>query len=287
MKRFTYYGSLQSYRFLLNEIPNASRAYSVYKLKSSYTGNCLRVNTALQNIGFDSNNLLDTSAITQATDFVDIWYDQESIGNSVQGGAGARPRIKNSNVIDTLNSNPSLYFDGNDRLGGQGTLFVNKTQGFVAMVVNRDANSASEAACFSVATPTNTRASIQYRSPTASNQGLSAAGRRLAANALQAVGSTAYTANQVIVCAYFDWGNARLRIWENGVLTGDLNPFQTAGATENNGGVYALGSFALSSTIQLNGHIQECVVWEDAAAVNAANNVSTIFTNINSRFNTY
>jgi hypothetical protein len=287
MKRFTYYGSLQSYRFLLDEVPNASRGNSVFKLKSSYAGNCLRVNTALQNIGFDSNNLLNTAAITQGTDFVDIWYDQEGIGNVFQNTTGAYPRIKNANVIDTLNGVPALRFDGNDRLVGIGTLFVNKTQGFVSMVVNRDANNASEAACFSVGTPTNTRAAIQYRSPTASNQGLSAAGRRLSANAIQGVGTSAYTSNQVIVCAYFDWGNARLRIWENGVLTGDLNPFQTAGATENDGGAYALGSFANSLILHLNGHIQECVVWENAAAVNAANNVSTIFSNINSRFNTY
>jgi hypothetical protein len=289
MKRFTYYGSLQSYRFLLDEVPNASRGNSVFKLKSSYTGNCLRVNTANQNIGFDSNNLLDTSAITQATDFVDTWYDQESIGNSIQNGAGARPRIKNSNVIDTLNGVPALYFDGtNDRLIGGGTLFVNKTQGFIAMVVNRDANNALQATPFSVATGTNiTRANIQYRSPALANQGISAGGRRLNANSFQGVGASTYTANQIIVCAYFDWGNARLRLWENGVLTGDLNPFQTAGATPNDGGSYSIGSFATGATELLNGNIQECVVWEDAAAVNAANNVNTIFSNINSRFNTY
>lgn len=280
--------SSQSYRFLLDEVPNAKIAYSVYRLDSSYAGNCALKSDGVTNIGF-VDNLIDVASIVAADETIRRWYDQVGFSDAFQNTAAAFPRIKNGGVVDTLNGVPALRFDGsNDRLVGVNNIFRNTTQGFIACVVNRDTNIASEAIPFQVATATpNTRAAISYRNATAGNQGLSAAGRRLAANSFQAVGTSAYTGNQIIVCAYFDWGNARLRIWENGVLTGDLNPFQTAGATENNAGNYALGSAATGASNFLNGHIQELVVWEDADAVNAFNNLSTVFSNINSRFNTY
>jgi len=294
----TYYGSKQSvvpYRFLLDEIPTASRAYSIYKLANAYGGNALDAETS-GGIGFDANNLIDTSAISAATDTVRRWIDQtgnRDVGNST---AGQQPRIKQSNVIETLNGVPALRFDGsNDGLGnnseGTSTLFRVASAGFIAMVVNRDTNVASRGVGLEVRTGTNVRATINYRDTTAGNEGISIGGRRIASDSFQGVGISPYTANQIIVCAYFDWANAQLTLWENGVQTAQLTPFQTAANTDSNGGGYGIGCSPTNAGVPtanyLNGHIQECVIWENAAANFAAANVSTVFSNINSRFNTY
>jgi len=298
-KQLTYYGSKQSvvpYRFLLDEIPSALRAYSIYKLANAYGGNALDTD-ASGGIGFDANNLIDTSAISAATDTVRRWIDQagnRDVGNST---AGQQPRIKQSNVIETLNGVPALRFDGsNDGLGnnseGTSNLFRVASSGFIAMVVNRDVNNASAVTALNIRTGTNSRADIRFRETTlAGNEGISVNGRRVGADTLQAIGISAYTANQIIVCAYFDWANAQLTLWENGVQTAQLTPFQTAGNTDNNGGAFGIGCSTTNAGAPtgnyLNGHIQECVIWQDAAANFAAANVSTVFSNINSRFNTY
>lgn len=281
------FGSKQGYRFLLGEVPNASRAHSVFRLSSSYAGACIFASDTLLDIGF-ANNLIDTSAITAVSDSAQIWYDQTLNANATTV-AGRRPDIKTSGVIQTLNGIPAFNFNPatSDYIQGGGNIFRNTGYGLIAMVLNRDANTASLASCISVATSTSTRAAIQYRNSLAGNEGLSVAGRRLTANSLQAVGTSAYSSNQIIVCAFFDWANAELTIWENNVMTGNLIPFQTTGVTENNAGAWYLGTNVNFSSFFLNGHIQEVVIWEGSNAQNAAANVSTIFDNINSRYNTY
>jgi hypothetical protein len=74
---------------LLDTYPGAAAAYSLRKLRTAYTGNCLQVrrNTdgALLNIGF-VNNVLDTTTLQTFigvnTGVVSIWYDQSGNGNN-------------------------------------------------------------------------------------------------------------------------------------------------------------------------------------------------------------
>jgi hypothetical protein len=303
-KKNTYYGSRKSYRFLLDEYPNAEIAYSVYKLDSAYAGNCAQIvqtGTAnLDNFGFGSDNFLDTAAIDSfftLTAFspnadLNIWRDQSGNLRDVQApGSGNRPNIKNLTAgYRELNGQVAPLYDGtDDRLtSGSNFIFRNTGHGLVAMVLNRGTNLASEALGFQVVTSaSNSRAFLLYRSASggATNEGLSAGGRRLAANAVQSVGTSAYSADQIIVIAHYEWANARLRIYENGVLTGD-RVFQTAGLTENNAGTFFLGA-TIVGTIPLNGHIQECVAWQGANAEAHAADIAGITSNINSRFNTF
>jgi hypothetical protein len=99
----------QGPQLLLDAYPGAAAAYSLRKLRNSYTGNCLQVrrNTdgALLNIGF-VNNVLDTATLQTFigvnTGLVTIWYDQSGNGNNaIPQSINNAPIIIQSGVLFT------------------------------------------------------------------------------------------------------------------------------------------------------------------------------------------
>ena len=94
-------------------------AYSLRKLRTAYTGSAIRIrrfsDNAEQDIGFDSNGDLDTSAITSfigsSNAAVVTWYEQSgqasnwNLTNSLTTG---QPRIAASGFLYTLNSKPAI-----------------------------------------------------------------------------------------------------------------------------------------------------------------------------------
>ena len=105
----------------LSQQPNA--AYSVSrKLKSSYSGSCLKVrrssDSTTQDIGFDSSGLMDTAALLSfcgaGDGFIDTLYDQSgNARNLTQSTAESQPKIVSSGVVNTgINSKPTALFDG-------------------------------------------------------------------------------------------------------------------------------------------------------------------------------
>ena len=101
---------------LLDTYPNASRAYSVRRLNSAYTGPLLRVrrsnDNAEQDISYIGENL-DTSALSSFVGanngFVVTWYDQSGNGvNATQATAGSQPQIVSSGTIQTTGTKTSL-----------------------------------------------------------------------------------------------------------------------------------------------------------------------------------
>ena len=90
---------------LLNDYPGAAAAYSLRLLDSTYTGSAIRVrrasDNAEQDIGFDSNNELDTSALATfcagTNGLVKTWYDQSGNGkDATQTSTGSQPKIYDS-----------------------------------------------------------------------------------------------------------------------------------------------------------------------------------------------
>ena len=107
---------------LLDLYPSASVAYSLRKLRTAYSGNCIRVrrtDNTEQDIGFNSSGQLDTVALlafvgTGALDngFVTTWYDQSTnVNNSTQTTALAQPKIIDAGVLIQVNSKPSVKFE--------------------------------------------------------------------------------------------------------------------------------------------------------------------------------
>ena len=104
---------------LLDTYSGAAAAYSLRKLRSAYTGNCIRVrrssdNTEL-NIGF-VNNVLDTASLLTfcgaGNGFVATWYDQSgSENNATQSTAFNQPQIVSSGAMITTNGKNSILFN--------------------------------------------------------------------------------------------------------------------------------------------------------------------------------
>jgi len=103
--------------------PTPEGAYSLRKLRCTYTGNAIRVRRSSDNttsdIGFTSNGDLDTVTLKSFvgsgnSGFVTIWYDQSTNGrNATQGTNALQPRIVNAGILEKNSSNrPSIFFNG-------------------------------------------------------------------------------------------------------------------------------------------------------------------------------
>lgn len=119
---------ISAFSFLLDTYSGAAGAYSLRKLSTTYTGNCIRVRRSSdnteQNIGF-VNNVLDTASLLSFVGanngFITTWYDQSGNAiNSTQSNAVNQPRIVNAGSLEILVGKPSIYF--NNGLGLTHTL---------------------------------------------------------------------------------------------------------------------------------------------------------------------
>lgn len=97
---------------------NIAAAYSLRKLKVSYSGSAVRVrrdsDNTEQDIGFNIAGDLDQPALTTfvgaGSGYVVTWYDQSGNSrNATQATAAKQPRIVNLGVVETLNSKPTIY----------------------------------------------------------------------------------------------------------------------------------------------------------------------------------
>jgi len=129
-----FIGSQNFNPLLLDLYPSAASAYSLRKIRTEYTGSCIKVrrtNLDEIDIGFDEFGNLDTVVLlaftgTSALDngFVTTWYDQSgNARNLVQSTALNQPQIVSSGAIILENAKPCLKFDGiNDTLRMTGTM---------------------------------------------------------------------------------------------------------------------------------------------------------------------
>lgn len=110
--------------YLLDSYTGSQVAYSVRKLSSTYTGNCIRVRRSSDNveqdIGFDANDELDQSALSSFlstnSGFIRLWYDQSGNNNNLtQSTTGEQPIIYGNGNIIVAGTKPTVDFQA-DRL---------------------------------------------------------------------------------------------------------------------------------------------------------------------------
>ena len=112
----TYVSPIQ---YTLDKFGSSAAAYSLRKLKVSYSGYAIRVRRSSDNtetdIGFNTTNDLDTTALTafvgSGHGYVTTWYDQS--GNSknvIQTTANRQPHIVDTGVLLTSNGKPGIKF---------------------------------------------------------------------------------------------------------------------------------------------------------------------------------
>ena len=118
--RFQYAADPVPVTLLLDTYPNAFGAYSVRKLRTAYTGSCLRVrrssDNAETNIGF-SSGVLDTTTLTTFVGanngFITTWYDQSgNARNQTQITTANQPQIVSSGSVIVVNSKPAYSLNG-------------------------------------------------------------------------------------------------------------------------------------------------------------------------------
>ena len=138
---------------LLDTYTGAAAGYSTRRLSSSAT-NLMRIREdsgdTETDIGYDSNNELDTAAIAThcgtANGFVVKWYDQSGNGNDAYqptaGFSGLQPKIYDgtSQAVITENGKPAVDFDGsNHYMITTSTITVNSTRSdFGVFALNRN-----------------------------------------------------------------------------------------------------------------------------------------------------
>lgn len=107
---------------ILDTYSGSGAAYSLRKLKTTYSGYAIKVRRSSDNtetdIGF-SGEALDTVSLLafvgSGNGFVTTWYDQSGNGkNAVQTTATNQPNIVTGGSIRTQGTKPTLYFDGVD-----------------------------------------------------------------------------------------------------------------------------------------------------------------------------
>ena len=107
------------YTGILDTYPGAYFGYSVRKLRNAYTGYCMQVkrssDSAVTDVGFDSNGNLDTGSITTFVGanngFVNVWYDQSGNGLNLtpDSTTGNGFFIVSSGTLRTLNGKAAPY----------------------------------------------------------------------------------------------------------------------------------------------------------------------------------
>ena len=131
--------------YLLDSYSGATAAYSLRKLRTTYSGPAIRVRRSSdnteQNIGFDASGNLDTTALLSfvgaGSGMVTLWYDQSlNVKDAVQTTASNQPQVVINGVLVTQNGMPSVYFN-------QDILFINRvfsTSNFSAFVLTSGSN---------------------------------------------------------------------------------------------------------------------------------------------------
>ena len=128
---------------LLDLYPNAAVAYSLRKLRSDYTGACVRVrrssDNAEQDIGFVANEL-DTASLLAfvgaGSGFVSSLYDNFNSYNQTSSISTTQPQIVTNGVIDTNGLKPTLTWALNRGLGNTNNLTIGSSEIWLFLVLN-------------------------------------------------------------------------------------------------------------------------------------------------------
>lgn len=143
--------------------------------------------------------------------------------------------VGGQNVLRFGASTSSLFISGS-------SLTANKDRMFYIAVANSSDSQGNTYRAILGATTASTssdRASIFLR-----QSRVEASGRRLDANSFQTVQSGTGASNNtfVVASAFFDWANAALTAYINGIGTARSGGFQTAGSTSNTNGNIEIGA---------------------------------------------
>jgi hypothetical protein len=285
---------------ILDLFPNAAAAYSLRKLRTAYTGNCIEVrrssDNALQNIGF-VNNFLDTASLLSfvgaGDGFVRTWYDQSGNNNNVFNTLNnSHPTIvtNNSIVVNSQSINSLDFISGGDKLLSftLGNTFTNKDYGIVFCIYENTLSSRRDITAFSTDSVSFSRFAINDNIQTSNRESL--VSRRLNGDSLTFLTSTSnFITSTRLITGLVNWGNAQSLLKRNGQTVNSSTSHGTNGFTSNNDSAKNNSVSQLSSgigrvfTTTPVQYITEVIFYN----TNQDGNISLIENNINSFYNIY
>lgn len=250
---------------LLDLFTGAAVAYSLRKLRTAYSGACIRVRRSSDNteqdIGF-TNNVLNTTTLLEfcgaGSGFVTRWYDQSGNANDgIQATATQQPQIVSSGTVLTDAGTIAALFDDD---------FFNLTT----------AVSSSTWSVFGVSRKT--AAQLIYFARAVGNpysyanwnDGNIYLGDSLGFRSTPAISS------RVLICTH-DQASDDLVMRRNGA------PVTMSGRTGLPGGGTTFDVFGRTTSLNSTGYVQEAVFWQSSQVANQ----SAIEANINSYWSVY
>jgi hypothetical protein len=272
---------------LLDSFP-AAAAYSLRKLKSSYTGNCIRVRKTLNNteqdIGF-VNNFLDTASLKTfvgtSNGFVVTWYDQSGNGRDASNSTTtAQPKIYDSATasLSKRNNKVSLAPDGGDELKVTTGLDILQNKGYgYCFSVNCSVISSGISYLLLISNNVAGTARFLVDFNRTTNQRNGIGGRRLDANSFTSIQSSSNfsVTNLQLVSSIIDYATSDAYIYRNGTSVASNTSFLTDGNTSNTASA-SMSLFGSSGT-NLNGSCSEIIIYN----TNESSNRTKIENNIN------
>jgi hypothetical protein len=283
-------GNYQTYKPLLLDNDPCGAAWSLRKLSSSYAGSAIRVRRSTDNveqdIGFSGNDLDETALTTflgSASGFVTTWYDQSGNGrNANQTTAANQPSIAIAGVINRDLGKACLSFNGTSHsfsLAAGSRSLLNDVYYASLIAVRKYASLPSVTKyILDIGTATGVpRATIQNTT----GNSFQSNGRRLDGNANAGVVGGALTLVTQLTVSQFEYANAYLGIFINGVQTGTNAAFQTAGATSATDSSYILIALSITGgTTRFAGTMSELLVYNTnvtATRPQIENNINTYY----------
>lgn len=277
-----FYGYSNSVPLLLDTYSTVGLAWSLRKLRTAYTGNCIRVrrssDSTTLDVGFTAAGVLNTSAITTfvgaGTGVVTIWYDQSGNGyNALMYGALLPPIIVNAGTLVTLNGKVGLSFPGGT--SGYG-LIANALTSFCPNIMTSGMYS-----LFMVgkSNDTSTRIMLQI------GGGMQTQAVRRSSTALQAIDAAG--ANDLgnvnpgtsLFIANTERKSASIEIFTNNLSNGAT----TAGAAVSTNPCPLVGCYTNGASFAWNGIIQECIFFPINPAVTTTYR-SGVYTNLEANY---
>jgi len=106
-----------TFSYVLDVYPNAAIAYSFRKLRSAYTGYCVKVRRSSDNTTLDIgfvNNILDEASLIafvgSGDGLIHTWYDQSGNSNNLTASSdAAQPRIVTTGVAEKESGKIAVY----------------------------------------------------------------------------------------------------------------------------------------------------------------------------------
>jgi len=286
---------LADFAYLLDDYPNASAAYSVRLLSSTYSGALVRIRKDTggqpeKDFYPDANNELSLDSSDGGTTlgswigsndgYVVTWYSQTGSNDATQSSASAQPKIISGGALITDNGKAAIEFDGvNDVFPiDLGTPFTTEFSAF--SVSNRSDSSTDDRSLYTL-NKSGTANDYWFRIQNIPSSSITQVRNKTTGGTNSNIESYTNWNNQMLITQI---ANTDSNYLKSAINNGSITTLTTSGSfTEIASGNSYIGSFRFGNSQFHLGTIQEIVFFN----VDYIDSQSDILQNINDFYSIY